>query len=167
MPRRRSWSSTIAARARAGSGGTAEDVLRQGDVEVPQDGGCDVDDVLRDVVETRDDERHLRVRRQQRPVRATALVMTPGEICELPSGGGGDEELAGVRARERRPCAPERVRLLEQRGIARRSEPVGAGREAQLLAVAPCDGLVAVAEQRHVDGGVAVEDTGEATSVER
>jgi len=47
-------------------------------------------------------------------VRAAAGVMAAAEVRELPAFGGGDEQLAGVRIRERCSNAVRRVGMLER-----------------------------------------------------
>ena len=87
------------------------------------------------------------------PCEPPPRVVPPGEVGELPAGGRGDDQLAGVRVRERRPGALEPVRVVEDRGVAAR--PVR--REPKLLAVPARDRLVALAVEDDLDGRVAVE----------
>ena len=89
----------------------------------------------------------------ERAVGAAAHVVAPAEVGELPARGRRDDQLARVRVRERRPGAFEAVRVVEDRRVARRREAVLARREPELLAVAPGDRLVALAEEDDLDRG--------------
>jgi hypothetical protein len=144
------------------SGGTAEPPERLGvDAEMAEHRRCDVDNRPDRRVHADGDDRDLRVAGCERSVRAAAEVMTSAEVGELPPLRGGDEDVAGVRRRERRPRARRRIGAGEQRAVARQA-PVSSVRcEAELLAAASRDRLVAHAEQRHLDRRRAVEESGE------
>ena len=58
-------------------------------------------------------DRHERVACDERAVAPAARVMAAAEVGELPALRGRDEQLAGVRIRERRACAPGGIRVLE------------------------------------------------------
>ena len=92
---------------------------------------------------------HERVAGDERAVAAAARVVAAAEVGELPALRRRDEQLAGVRVRERRRAT--RV----QASVA--AAPAVVAPEAQLLAVAPRDGLVALAAKRDVDRRLAVE----------
>src|SRR4051812_3121869 len=108
----------------------------------------EVDDSPRLGLEPDGQHRDQRVPRLQRAVAAAAEMAAPGQVGQLDAERRRDEQLAGVRVRERGPRALERVRLVEQRTVAARPPVVRAGREAELLAVTPRDRL----------GTLAVED---------
>ena len=67
------------------------------------------------------EERHLGVADDERAVRAAADVMAAAEVGELVSLRGRDEDVAGIRVRERSPGAGERIGVIEDRGIAARA----------------------------------------------
>ena len=107
------------------------------------------------------EDRHLGVAGVERPVAASAEVAVPGEVGELDARRRRDQQLAGVRVRERRPRALERVRLVEQAEVAARPPGAVRGREAKLLAVAPGHRLGAFAVEHDLRGGLAVEPSRE------
>ena len=79
---------------------------------------------------------------------AAAEVVAAGEVVELPAGRGGDEHLAGVRVRERRRSTQTAVgNRVENRVV--------------LVAVAPRDDTVTVAEDDDPRGRLGVEALGD------
>ena len=80
------------------------------------------------------EQRHDRVALDERAVAAAAGVVAPAEIGELPARRRRDEQLAGVRVREREPAAPSASGWSRTVGIAGRLPAVGARAEAKLLA---------------------------------
>src|SRR5260370_15508514 len=92
-----------------------------------------------------------------RAVTAAAGVMPAAEIRELPAVRSGDEQLAGVRIRERRPGAVKRVGMVEDGGVAARLPPVAGRLEAELLALAARDRLTVLEAQRRLDGRLSVD----------
>ena len=105
--------------------------------------------------------------RHERAVAAAAGVVAAAEVGELDALRRRDEQLAGVRVRERGPArARAPFGMVEDRRVAARAEAVGVAGEAQLLAVAPRDRLVALAEERDLDVGVAVEPLRELARVD-
>ena len=83
--------------------------------------------------------------------------MPAGQVGELPARRRGDDQLAGVRIRERRPGALQPLRMIEDRGVAAR--PVR--REPKLLAVPARHRFLALAVEHDVDARVAVEPGGQ------
>ncbi len=81
----------------------------------------------------------------------------PPRSANSQPGGGRDDQLAGVRVRQRRPGPLASLRMVEDRGVATRA---GRG-EAKLGTVTARDGLVPLAPEDDVDGFVAVEPPGE------
>ena len=105
-----------------------------------------------------EEQRNLGIARDQGAMRAAADVIPAAEVGELVALGRRDEDLAGVRVRECRPGAGERVGMVEDRGVAgEREQATSSRREVELLSVAPRDGAGPFAEQRHLGGLHAVE----------
>src|SRR5690349_24405736 len=88
---------------------------------------------------------------------AAAEVAPAGQVGQLDAERRRDEQLAGVRVRERGPGALERVRLVEQRGVAARLPAAVGRRKAELLAVTPRHRLVTLAVEHDLRGRRAVE----------
>src|SRR6185369_11243864 len=105
-----------------------------------------------------------RVAGEERAVAPPTGVVTAAEVRELPPLRGGDDHLAGIRARERAPDALERVRILVLNEDARvsRGRPAALVRsEADLVAVFARNRLAVLEEEREVDGSNAVEPLGQ------
>src|SRR5436190_1683358 len=107
MSRPRSCVSTMARRrpASSRSGGIREGaaVGRRLDAEVLERERRQVDDAPRLAGKTDRKQGNLRVGSGERAVAATAQVAATGQVCEFDTGGGRDEQLAGVRIMESRP----------------------------------------------------------------
>ena len=107
MSRARSCCVTIRWREETGSNGPAASrrlrVRRRADPEVRERGRREVDDRAGSRVDADRHHRHLGVARDERAVAAAAGVVAAAEVGELAARGRGDEHLAGVRVRERRP----------------------------------------------------------------
>src|SRR5919106_162028 len=112
-------------------------------------------------------EGHGRVPGEKGAVAASPEVVAPAEVGELPALRSGDEQLAGVRARERTPRPLEAVRVplrVEDGGVSFEVPgTVVPGREAELEALAPSDGLAVLAEEDNVGRGLVVEPQSELT----
>src|SRR6478735_3169638 len=106
----------------SGSCGATQCVRGRHDTEMREDEGCDVDDAPGRALDVDEQERHLRVAGDERAVRATSDMVAAAEIGELVALRRRDEDLAGVRVRKSCPGALERVRMVENRGIARQRE---------------------------------------------
>ncbi len=116
------------------------------------------------LVEPGREHRHGRVAREQRAVASAADVVPASEVFELPARSGRDDHLARVRAAERAPDALEGVRVLvgsEQPLVTEDAPAAIPGREANLHAGLPRDGLAMLEEEREVDTIGAVEPLGE------
>src|SRR5438105_5403662 len=168
IPRARSWCSTMAFRLEAVSDNTLKRLRVRGslDAKVRQHRRHHVGDARGRGIDADRKQRHHGVALDERTVAATACVVAPAEVGELPARRRGYEQLAGVRIRERRPGAMHRVRMVEQRGVTGRLPVIGAWTEAQLLAGATCDGVVVLAAKRHLDRRLAVELAGEPCCVD-
>src|SRR5581483_11847109 len=136
MPRLRSWGSTIASRS--------DSIERRADAEVCEQ--CRRD--LRDPVDLRLDadgqERDERVASDERAVATAAGVVASAEVGELPALGRRDEDLPCVGVGERRPAAPQRVGVIEDRLVPVRLPDAVDGAEPELLSLSSCDGVVAL-----------------------
>ena len=86
-------------------------------------------------------------------MRAAARVVPAGQVCELPAGGRGDDQLAGIRVRECRPGALEPLRMVEDRRVAARP----ARREPKLLAVERSRAVCRVVSNRCASGVTKLE----------
>src|SRR5205823_1518224 len=111
--------------------------------EVLEHERCEIDDAARLALDADREQRHLGIAGAERAVAAAAEVMAPTEIDELEAGSRRDEEIAGIRVRERRERALKTVGVVEDRRVARGRPAVVRRREAELLALAPCHGLLA------------------------
>src|SRR6266542_4130928 len=154
MPRARSCHSTIDRRS---------DNER---TEVREHCGGDVGDALDRRLDSDGEHGHDGVALDKRAVAAAAGVVAAAEIGELPARGGRDEQLAGVRVREREPGSPQRVGMVEEHDVAARLPAVGARPEAKLLAFAPRDRFAALETECRLDGRHAVERDGEHPGVD-
>src|SRR3954453_12421403 len=166
MPRARSCVSTIA--ARSGSMLERHDVHRRRgcDTEMREHGRRHLRDPRGRRLDADGEERAARAPLAERAVAAAARVMAAADVHELPAFGGGDEELARIRVRERGPHAMKRIGMVENRFVPARLPTVHSGTKTELLAFAARDGLVAFPPKGELDRGFAVEAAGEIGSLE-
>src|SRR5688572_15670389 len=111
-------------------------------------------------VEAGRDQRNRRVAGDERAVAPAAEMVPAAPVDELPALGRRDQHVSGGRGGERPPGALERVRIpveIEHCGVPLQPPAVGLGGEAELLAVAACDGGTALAEEDDVRRGLLVE----------
>src|SRR5690349_23416571 len=105
MPRARSWRSTID--SRSGDTFWCPHVCGPLDAEMRECGRHHVGDAADGSIDADRQHRNDGVALDERAVAAAARMVAAADVGELPAGRGGDEQLTGIRVRERRPCAVE------------------------------------------------------------
>ena len=92
---------------------------------------------------------------------AAARMVAAAQVRELEARRGGDDQVAGVRVVQGGPRTFERVRVREQRLVAAGGEPAVRPDEAELLAGATGDGLVALEVEHDFGALFSIEAPGQ------